>query len=281
MPGDTLTVTIATAPAHAGGFHLDVAFEVPPGITVLFGPSGSGKSTTLAAIAGLGRPASGRIRLGEQTWFDRTAGVDLPACRRGVSLVFQSLALFPHLTAIENAAYGIDRAVPRAERRRRAGALLERMRVAHLADRKPASFSGGEAQRVALARAFARQPRLLLLDEAFSALDRELRIELAGDVRRLVDELAIPAILVTHHRMEARALADRLVLLAGGRVVQAGPLAALWPRVTVVDDADDVAAPLLRPVPRPTLADHPRHGSGVGALSALPTGRGAAPWDRG
>lgn len=237
MPGDTLTVAIATAPAHAGGFHLDVSFQVPPGITVLFGPSGSGKSTTLAAIAGLGRPSAGRIRLGAATWFDGAERVSVPTWQRGVSLVFQSLALFPHLTALENAAYGIDRAVPRAERRRRASALLERMRVSHLADRRPASFSGGEAQRVALARAFAREPRLLLLDEAFSALDRELRIELAADVRRLVDELGIPAILVTHHRMEARALADRLVLLAGGRVSHEGPLAALWPPVALVGDA--------------------------------------------
>jgi molybdate transport system ATP-binding protein len=246
MPGDTLTVAIASAPRHAGGFRLDVAFQVPPGITVLFGPSGSGKSTTLAAIAGLSRPAAGRIRLGAELWFDRGERVDLPACRRGVSLVFQSLALFPHLTALDNAAYGIDRAVPRAERRRRAGALLERMKVAHLADRKPASFSGGEAQRVALARAFARGPRLLLLDEAFSALDRALRLELAADVRRLVDELGIPAILVTHHRMEARALADRLVLLADGRVTEQGPLAAIWPRVALVRSDDGVDAPAAR-----------------------------------
>jgi molybdate transport system ATP-binding protein len=246
MPGETLTVAIASAPQHAGGFRLDVAFQVPPGITVLFGPSGSGKSTTLAAIAGLSRPAAGRIRLGAELWFDRGGRVDLPACRRGVSLVFQSLALFPHLTALDNAAYGIDRAVPRTERRRRAGALLERMKVAHLADRKPASFSGGEAQRVALARAFARGPRLLLLDVGFSALDRALRLELAADVRRLVDELGIPAILVTHHRMEARALADRLVLLADGRVAQQGPLAAIWPRVALVRADDAVAAPALR-----------------------------------
>jgi molybdate transport system ATP-binding protein len=256
MPHDTLTVAIASAPAHAGGFRLDVAFQAPPGITVLFGPSGSGKSTTLAAIAGLSRPAAGRIRLGAETWFDRAERVDVPPWRRGVSLVFQSLALFPHLTALENAAYGIDRSVPRAERRRRASALLERMKVAHLADRKPASFSGGEAQRVALARAVARAPRLLLLDEAFSALDRELRIELSADLRRLVDELGIPAILVTHHRMEARALADRLVLLAGGRVLQEGPLDAIWPRVALVhadDDADD-RADLADAPPRLPLA---------------------------
>jgi molybdate transport system ATP-binding protein len=252
MSGDVLSVRIASAPEHAGGFRLDVEFSVPPGVTALFGPSGSGKSTTLAAIAGLVRPSAGRISLGGQVWFDRMARVHHPVHRRGVSLVFQSLALFPHLTALENAAYGIDRAVPRAERRRRAGSLLERMKVAHLADRKPAGYSGGEAQRVALARAFARQPRVLLLDEAFSAMDRELRRELASDVRQLVDELAIPAILVTHHRMEARAMADRLVLVAAGRVVQEGRLTELWPRLALVrgedafDGLDRTPMPLLR-----------------------------------
>jgi molybdate transport system ATP-binding protein len=250
MPGDTLAVRIASAPASPGGFRLDVAFQVPPGVTVLFGPSGSGKSTTLAAIAGLSQPAAGRISLGAEVWFDRAARIHHPVHRRGVSLVFQSLALFPHLGALENAAYGIDRAVPRSERRQRAGALLERMKVSHLADRKPASYSGGEAQRVALARAFARRPSLLLLDEAFSAMDRELRLELAGEVRQLVDELAIPAILVTHHRMEARALADRLVLLAGGRVVQEGPLAQVWPPLALLRDDDAAPAPERTAVPR-------------------------------
>jgi molybdate transport system ATP-binding protein len=247
MPGDTLAVRIASAPGSPGGFHVDVAFQVPPGVTALFGPSGSGKSTTLAAIAGLTRPAAGRITLGDQVWFDRVGGVDRPVHRRGVSLVFQSLALFPHLSALENAAYGIDRALPRAERRLRAGGLLERMRVSHLADRKPASYSGGEAQRVALARAFARQPALLLLDEAFSAMDRELRLELARDVRQLVDELAIPAILVTHHRMEARAMADRVVLVAGGRVTHEGPLARVWPGLALLRDEDALERPERRP----------------------------------
>ena len=249
MPGDTLAVRIASAPAAAGSFRLDVAFQAPPGVTVLFGPSGSGKSTTLAAIAGLVRPVAGRISLGAEVWFDGAARVHAPVHRRGVSLVFQSLALFPHLSALENAAFGIDRAVPRAERRQRAGALLERMRVSHLADRKPSGYSGGEAQRVALARAFARQPKLLLLDEAFSAMDRELRLELARDVRQLVDELAIPAILVTHHRMEARAMADRLVLIHGGRVTQEGALAQVWPRLAVLRDEDAFASLDRTPMP--------------------------------
>lgn len=207
-----------------GSFRLDASFRVGAGITVLFGPSGSGKSTTLAAISGLVRPDEGRVALGREVWFDSKTGIEEPVHRRGVSLVFQTLALFPHLTALRNVEYGIDRAVPRTEREQRALAMLERMKVAHVRDRRPATFSGGEAQRVALARAFARAPKVVLLDEAFSAMDRELRYELGTDVRALVTELRIPAIVVTHHRMEARTIGDTAVLLSAGRVEAVGPV---------------------------------------------------------
>jgi molybdate transport system ATP-binding protein len=204
------------------GFALDVAFEVPPGVTVLFGPSGSGKSTTLAAIAGLLRPASGHIAIGEDVWFDSESKIHIAVHRRRVAFVFQSLALFPHMTALENVGYGIPRALGRPARAKRALALLERLRVPHLADRKPRTFSGGEAQRVALARALATSPRVILLDEPFSALDRELRVELIADLRESIRELHLPVLFVTHHREEARALGDRLVLLGGGRVQRIG-----------------------------------------------------------
>jgi molybdate transport system ATP-binding protein len=205
-----------------GAFLLDVAFDAPPGVTVLFGPSGAGKSTALAAIAGLSRPLAGKVRLGSVVWFDAEGHIDVPPEARRLSLVFQSLALFPHLSALGNVEYGIDRAVPRSERTRRALAMLDRMKVGHVADRRPVTFSGGEAQRVALARAFAREPRALLLDEAFSAMDRDLRYELGADVRSIVSELGIPAILVTHHRMEARAVGERAVILRDGRVHSVG-----------------------------------------------------------
>jgi molybdate transport system ATP-binding protein len=221
MPNDRLSVCVR---ATAGTFVLDAAFEVGPGVTVLFGPSGSGKSTTLAAIAGLISPDEGRIALGGEVWFDSKSGVEEPVHRRGVSLVFQSLALFPHLTALGNVEYGIDRAVPNVERRRRARDMLARMKVAHVETRRPATFSGGEAQRVALARAFARGPKVVLLDEAFSAMDRELRYELGADVRALVTELGIPAVVVTHHRMEARTIGDNAVLINAGRVEGVGPV---------------------------------------------------------
>jgi molybdate transport system ATP-binding protein len=221
MPSERLSVSVRVT---AGTFVLNASFEVGPGVTVLFGPSGSGKSTTLAAIAGLLSPDEGRIALGNEVWFDSTSGVDEPVHRRGVSLVFQSLALFPHLTALGNVEYGIDRAVPHAERRRRARSMLGRMKVAHVETRRPATFSGGEAQRVALARAFARGPKVVLLDEAFSAMDRELRYELGADVRSLVSDLGIPAVVVTHHRMEARTIGDHAVLINAGRVDGTGPV---------------------------------------------------------
>jgi len=214
-----LTADITVRAAHAEHpFSLEVSLVARPGVTILFGPSGSGKSTTLAAIAGLVRPDAGRVALGGDVWFDAERGVDHPVHERGLAFVFQSHALFPHMTAEQNAAYGIDRAVAKEERTKRARAMLERMRVAHLASRKPRTFSGGEAQRVALARAFARSPKVVLLDEPFSALDRELRHELCADVKATVAELGIPAILVTHHRHDARTMGDRIVVLREGRV---------------------------------------------------------------
>jgi molybdate transport system ATP-binding protein len=224
----TLEVMVRLAPRGGGGLVVDAAFRAPPGVTVLFGPSGAGKSTLLAAIAGLMRPSAGRVRLGDEVWFDGERRIDRPPQERGVSFVFQSLALFPHLTALGNVEYGIDRAVPRAERRRRAQLMLERMKVPHLARRRPRTFSGGEAQRVALARAFARRPKLVLLDEPFSALDRDLRRALVADVRAMIAEQQIPAILVTHQTAEARIMGDRVVLIEEGRIQGEGTLEELF-----------------------------------------------------
>jgi molybdate transport system ATP-binding protein len=209
------------------GFPLDVAFDAPPGVTVLFGPSGAGKTTTLACIAGLARPAAGRIALGDEAWFDADAGVDVAVHRRHVAYVFQSLALFPHMTAALNVAYGMARDLARDARRTRALALLDRFHVRHVADRRPATFSGGEAQRVALARALAVNPRVVLFDEPFSALDRDLRRDLVADVRTLVRELHVPVLFVTHERADAQALGERLVLLERGRVKHVGAMADL------------------------------------------------------
>jgi molybdate transport system ATP-binding protein len=230
MP-DALDVKIRLLRTGPGRqFHLDVAFRAEPGITILFGPSGSGKSTTLAAIAGLLEPDEGHIALGKEVWFDSIHGVSRPIHTRQIAFVFQSLALFPHLSALQNVAYGIDRALGRDERRARAHKMLEQMRVGHVADRRPPTLSGGEAQRVALARAFAMSPRLVLLDEPFSALDRDLRLSLAADVRAFIDENRLPLIHITHHRNEARALGDRVVLMDGGRITATGDTDTLLPK---------------------------------------------------
>ncbi|MBS2012752.1 MAG: ATP-binding cassette domain-containing protein [Deltaproteobacteria bacterium] len=224
MTSARLAVSIGLASAGDGargepGFELDVTFEVPPGVTVLFGPSGAGKSRTLGCIAGIVRPDRGKIALGADVWLDLAHGLEQPIHERRVAYVFQSLALFPHMTAEDNVAYGISRAVAKAERRSRAIELLEKMRVGHLAGRRPRTFSGGEAQRVALARAFAMSPRVVLLDEPFSALDAGVKRDLLAEVKEWLARAAIPSILVTHHAEEAHELGDRIVMLEKGRVV--------------------------------------------------------------
>jgi molybdate transport system ATP-binding protein len=188
--------------------RLDAAFTVPAGITVLFGPSGAGKSTCLSVIAGLLEPQRAGITLGNELLSA------LPAHQRRVALVFQTLALFPHLSALQNVAYGA-----RSDPKR----WLERMHVSHVADRRPPQLSGGEAQRVALARALASEPRVLLLDEPFSALDLKLRRQLGEELKALVAELQIPTVLVTHDREDAATLGQRVVVLEQGRVVSEGP----------------------------------------------------------
>jgi molybdate transport system ATP-binding protein len=217
MPGETLQVKLSSIPFWRSTFSLDVDFEVPPGLTVLFGPSGSGKSTTLSSIAGLITPDRGRVALGEQVWFehiDRT-----PVHARKIAYLFQGRALFPHLTALQNVAFGLH-GDPQKEAK--AKAALERMRVGHVAGRRPSTYSGGEAQRVALARAFAMTPKLVLLDEPFTALDRPLRAELHAELTAWLAEAQVPALLVTHDPDEARALGKRFVPLVAGRSGAAG-----------------------------------------------------------
>jgi molybdate transport system ATP-binding protein len=206
-----------------GGFALEIDLRFPPGITCVMGSSGAGKSTLLAGIAGLIVPQRGTVTLGETVWFAADRGVNLPIQERRLGFLFQSLALFPHRTAIGNVEYGMPREMARAERHERAHALLAKLGVDHLAHRRPRTFSGGEAQRVALARALARQPQLLLLDEPFSALDAELRKQLSALVRTLVSELAIPSIHITHSLAEARSMSDQVVRIHRGSVAAVGP----------------------------------------------------------
>lgn len=227
----SVAVRLTRAPSKGGapGFTLDVSFEATPGVTVLFGPSGAGKSTILAAVAGLMQPDAGRVTLGDDVWFDSASGSVCPVHLRKVAYVFQSLALFPHMTAQKNVEYGIDRSLSESARRDRALESLARFRASHVAGRKPRTFSGGEAQRVALARAFAMNPRVVLLDEPFSAMDRDLRRELAADVKRFAADLSVPILLVTHHRNEARAMGDRGILISRGVIEKRGSIDDVLP----------------------------------------------------
>lgn len=213
-------------------FVLDVEFDVPPGFTMLFGASGSGKTTTLKSISGLLRPDEGRISINGEVLFDSEGRVDLPIRKRRVGYVFQDLALFPHLTALANVEFGMA-GVPRADRRRRAAALMEALRIAHTANRKPREISGGEAQRVALARALSCKPRILLLDEPLSAIDEVTKNGIIEDLKTLNRELGLPIIYVTHNRDEAVSLGERVIVYEAGRVVASGePLSVFGVPVT-------------------------------------------------
>ncbi|MBD0371963.1 MAG: molybdenum ABC transporter ATP-binding protein [Pyrinomonadaceae bacterium] len=204
-----------------GAFRLEAEFDAPSGITILFGASGSGKTSTIKAIAGILKPDSGLIKLNGNTLFDSELRVDRPIRERGVGLVFQNLALFPHMTALGNVEFAV-RSGARDERRRRALELMERLRIKHTAPRRPRDISGGEAQRVALARALASRPRLLLLDEPLSAIDEATKQEIISDLKMINRDLRLPVIYVTHNRDEAVSLGDYLVAYDAGRVAAAG-----------------------------------------------------------
>lgn len=199
---------------------LDVALHCRPGeVLALVGPSGSGKSTVLRSVAGLYQPRTGMVTCDGQAWFDAARKVCLAPQRREVGMVFQSYALFPHMTALGNvmAAMGHD-----AERRKRALDLLAKVHLDGLEDRYPAALSGGQQQRVAVARALARDPKVLLLDEPFSAVDRATRQRLYVELAELRRELKMPTLLVTHDLEEAAVLADTLCILHRGKTLQTG-----------------------------------------------------------
>ena len=206
--------------ANAGrDFTLDVGFTLAPGVTIIFGPSGAGKTTLLDCIAGLTKPDSGKIAVGDRILFDRETS--LPAQSRTIGYVFQDLALFPHLTVGDNVEYGLSR-VDRSERRKRSDVILESFRISHLRERKPAEVSGGERQRVALARALVTDPRVLLLDEPMAALDAATKSKIIDDLRAWNAARGIPIVYVTHNREEVFALGDRVLVLENGRIIADG-----------------------------------------------------------
>jgi sn-glycerol 3-phosphate transport system ATP-binding protein len=234
----------------------EVSFEVGVGtLAVLLGPSGCGKSTTLRLIAGLEQVSAGRIAIGNA---DVT---ELPPVRRNIAMVFQSYALFPHLTVAENIVFGLRvRRVPAAERGRRLARVAELLGLQQLLERKPSQLSGGQQQRVALGRAIIAEKPVCLMDEPLSNLDAQLRVEMRREIRALQQKLGMTMVYVTHDQTEAMTMADQVVLLKTGRVEQDAPPAELYARPATAFAARFIGTPpmnLLR------LAGSPGHLVGV------------------
>ena len=255
-----------------GTLDLDAPVTVADGeVVAIVGPNGSGKTTVLRALAGLVPLSDGRVVVDGEVLEDPTLGVRVPPEARPVGYVFQDYLLFPHLSALENVAFGLrSRGVPRAEARARALAWLDRVGMADRAGARPRTLSGGQAQRVALARALATDPRLLLLDEPTAALDAGARVELRREIRRHLATFPGTRLLVTHDPIEAATLADRLVVLEGGRVVQVGTPAEVSERPRSRYVAELVGINLFRGRAdgRQILLDQSR------VLIAAPTGEG-------
>lgn len=202
-------------------FTVEVSQQMGAETLVLIGHSGCGKSTTLKMLAGLLSPDEGKIKLSDKVLYDHLPKIELPPEERNIGFVFQNYALFPHLTVIENIAYGISK-LPAEERNIRIDETLAFLGIEKLAHSKPAMLSGGEQQRVALARALVTQPKLLLLDEPLSALDVSTRSHVRRELKEILKKLSIPAIVVTHDYEDARILADRVAVMDKGEIIQSG-----------------------------------------------------------
>jgi molybdate transport system ATP-binding protein len=202
-------------------FQLNCAFSLPPGFTVLFGPSGAGKTTVLDCITGLKTPDAGKISVDDAPLFDSNGPINVPVPQRGIAYVLQNLALFPHLSVLENVTYGIARDKPDTQRKR-AHEVLAQFGIDHFSGKYPTDLSGGERQRVALARSLVTEPRALLLDEPLAALDRTTRSKVIKDLKRWNQTHNVPILYVTHSAREALALGGRALLLRSGQIEAAG-----------------------------------------------------------
>jgi molybdate transport system ATP-binding protein len=216
---------------HAQAVSIRADLELDAGdnrVLVLFGPSGSGKTTVLRCLAGLDRPQEGFIRFGEEVWFDAAAGINRPPQKRRLAYVSQDYGLFPHLTVEQNIGFGMD--TPALHARDRVETILRTVHLEGMAGRFPTQLSGGERQRVALARALARDPRLILLDEPLAALDLPLRDPMRQELRQFLRSIDVPSVVVTHDRVDALTLGDRMAVLSGGFIRQVGPVHEVFSR---------------------------------------------------
>ena len=243
--GATQCVAVRAKVERGSAFTLDVDLQLPGrGITALFGPSGCGKTTLLRAVAGLVRPAPGRVVANGDVWQDDAAGVWRPTHRRPLGVVFQEASLFDHLNVQRNLDFG-RRRVPASERRVSLEQAIDLLGIAPLLPRNPGSLSGGERQRVAIARALATSPRLLLMDEPLAALDAARKAELLPYFERLQRELDMPVLYVTHSLDEVARLANEVVLMQAGRTVAQGPTAQLMTRMDLSLSQGDSASALI------------------------------------
>jgi molybdate transport system ATP-binding protein len=212
-------------------FTLNVRWEIEDELAVLFGHSGAGKSMTLKIIAGLLDPDEGFVQLGDKVLFDSSRKINISPIRRSVGYVFQDLALFPHMTVRENILYG-TKGIEGKERDRKVDDIINAFHLGGLEKKLPSEISGGQKQRVALARALIRRPDILLLDEPFSALDDELRIEIRTFLRALQAEFRIPVLLVSHDIMDAYAVSEKVILYSKGDIARiSSPGEALHNRI--------------------------------------------------
>ena len=202
-------------------FALDVKFAIPLGVTMLFGASGSGKTTLLRCVAGLIRPDSGQIKIGDQILFDSNARVDVPVRERKLGFLFQNLALFPHLSVVKNIEYGLV-GLDRTHAQQRTEDILKSFRISGVRNHKPSEISGGERQRVALARALVTDPHVLMLDEPLSALDYPTQSQIIQDLRAWNAARNVPILYVTHSQREVFALGERVIGLENGKILGQG-----------------------------------------------------------